>query len=245
MQIAVEGILAHHEIIGKAKKGKILILHGWGRSSHDWNQIAQKLSSQYQVILLDLPGFGDSTIPESEVWGIFEYAEIVEKFIKKLGLKKITLIGHSFGGEIALVIAAKNPVYLEKLILVDSAGVDKAGFWTKVKIKIFKIGKIVPLPKQLYEALVWRLGSKTYASAGKLRTSFKKIENQDVSYLIPSIKTPTLIVWGEKDLVLSVNWARKMKDLIKNSTLRIVWGVGHHPHLEKPNKFLEIIKEYL
>jgi pimeloyl-ACP methyl ester carboxylesterase len=247
MQIVIENVLVHYEVFGKKGKDKktILILHGWGRTSADWRESAQKLSEKQKVIILDLPGFGNSTIPGNETWGIFEYAEAIEKFVRKLNLKNLILMGHSFGGEISLTIAAKNPAYLKNLILVDSAGVDQANLLTKIKIKAFRLGKMLPLPKNLYENLVRRFGSATYAAAGKLRSSFKKIENQDISNLIPSIKIPTLIIWGEKDRVLLVSWGQKIRKLITNSTLRIVWGAGHHPHLEKPEKFLEIVNEFI
>lgn len=244
MQIVIENILVHYETFGSSKK-TILILHGWGRSSADWQVVANQLAKNQKIILLDLPGFGNSTIVPNQIWGIFEYVYLVEKFIQKLKLKNIILMGHSFGGEIALTMVAQNPRALKKLILVDSAGVDRADFLTKVKIKIFKIGKALPLPASLYETFIRRFGSQTYASAGKLRESFKKIENQDISPLIPRIKIPTLIIWGEKDNILAVKWGQKMHKLLKSSTLRIVWGAGHHPHLEKPDKFLEIVEEFL
>src|SRR5258708_5008872 len=122
MHIVVDGILIHYQIIGD-KKPALVILHGWKRSQNEWMLIAKQLTDRFTIVLLDLPGFGQTPKPNT-AYSIYEYATFVEHFLDKLELKKATILGHSFGGRIGIILAAKTQ-RVEKLILVDAAGVEK------------------------------------------------------------------------------------------------------------------------
>ena len=241
MQAVVDGLLTHYEVIGDKPK-TILILHGWMRSYDEWVPTAKTLSNEYKVILLDLPGFGGTTIPATP-FSIYDYADFVEHFLDKLEIKNVTLLGHSFGGRIGIILAARTDS-ITNLVLVDAAGVEQRTTFAKVKIGFFKFAKIF-LPQTLTDKLRNRLGSLDYKSAGAMRTIFLKVINEDLTYLLHKIKTPTFLVWGNKDTEV-VEWkTKKMKRLIKDSKLRVVWGAGHSPHLEKQQEFAEIINDYL
>ena len=241
MQIVVDGILTNYEIIGNKPK-TLVILHGWMRSLNEWLPTAKQLSEHYKVVLIDLPGFGKTAQPESD-YSIYDYATFVEHFLDKLEIHKVTLLGHSFGGRIGIILAAKTDK-ITNLILVDAAGIEKRSTFAKLKIAFFKTAKIV-LPKSYVERLRYKLGSPDYKSAGAMRTIFLKTINEDLSYLLPKLFVPTLLVWGNKDTEVLEWKTRKMKELIKNAKMRVVWGSGHSPQFEKPKEFIEILEEYL
>jgi len=241
MQIVKDGLLTHYQTIGD-KRETVLILHGWMRSINEWLPTALQLKEKYRVVVLDLPGFGSTQMPE-KAYSIYDYATFVEHFLDKLEIKKVTLIGHSFGGRIGIIIAAKTD-RINNLILVDAAGVEQRSFFAKIKIAFFKSAKVV-LPESLVERLRYQLGSPDYKSAGAMRTIFLKVINEDLSYLLSKISVKTLLIWGNKDTEVPEWKTRKMKKLIRDSKLRVVWGSGHDPHLEKPKEFFEILKDYL
>ena len=240
MQIVVDGVLTNYEIIGNKPK-TLIILHGWMRSLNEWLPIAKELSNHYQVILLDLPGFGKTVLPQTD-YSIYEYADFVERFLDKLGIHKVSLLGHSFGGRIGIILAAKRN-RINNLILVDAAGVEELSNIAKLKIATFKSARLV-VPKPYAENLRNKFGSSDYKSSGAMRNIFLKTINEDLSYLLPQIDVPTLLIWGNKDTEISESKIRKMNKLIKDSTLRIVWESGHSPHLEKPKELIEILEEY-
>jgi pimeloyl-ACP methyl ester carboxylesterase len=242
MQIVNDGLLTNYEIKGNSNKEVLLILHGWMNSLNEWIPTANELSGRYKVILLDLPGFGLTSMSE-KAYSIYDYATFVEHFLDKLEIKKVTFIGHSFGGRIGIIMGA-NTDKIKNLILVDAAGVEKRTVFAKIKIAFFKSAKVL-LPKSLVEKLRTQLGSPDYKSAGPMRDIFLKVINEDLSYLLPKIAIPTLIIWGNKDTEVQEWKTKKMKKLIKNSKLRVVWESGHSPNLEKPREFMEIVKDYL
>src|SRR6202042_1129852 len=105
------------------------------------------------------------------------------------------------------------------LILVDAAGIEKRSTFAKVKIAFFKSAKVI-LPKSSVERLRYKLGSPDYKSAGAMRNIFLKTINEDLSYLLPKISPPTLLIWGNKDREIPEWKTRKMKELIKSAKLR-------------------------
>lgn len=245
MQIVVDGLLTTYHVLGTGKK-TILILHGWQRSSTEWIPLAKQLAdNDHQVISLDLPGFGNTPRPKG-TYSIYDYATFVEHFLKKLEIKKVILIGHSFGGRIGIILAAKS-TYLDKLILVDAAAVEKKSSIMQMRIAINKL-MILPvkifLPNQV-ERLKRNFGSDDYQSAGNLRDIFIKTVNEDLTLLLEDITIPTRIIWGEKDSIRPISEGKFIKNAVSGARLRIVWGAGHSPYLEKPKEFIEIVKENL
>ncbi len=243
MQTIIDKVLTNYETFGNPQKQPILIVHGWGRSLNDWLPTAKELSKNNYVILVDLPGFGASSTPEV-VFDTYAYSNFLKSFIQKINLKNPILIGHSFGGKTSAIFASQSN-NIKKLILIDASGLDEKSLTTTLKIFLSKIIKPLMffLPKNLKKKIFEKLASNDYKNAGVLKDSFKKIVSQDISEDIKKIQIPTIIIWGNKDKEVSLESAKKFKNLIKNSRIKIIWNAGHHPQFDKPEKFLETLKD--
>lgn len=246
MQTVVDNVLINYHIIGKKQRNTILILHGWGRSLQEWIPIARELSKDNKVVLLDLPGFGGSSFFKKDDAKILDYISLIDNFINKLKLKDIILLGHSFGGKLSVILSVKNK-NIKKLILASPSGIEKKNLKVTFSFKIAAFVKKLNflIPKHLSNFLIGAMSSRDYKTAGELRSTFKNIVKKDVRSEAKNLNIPTIIVWGEKDKELPVYNAQLFRKHILNSTLRIIWGAGHFPHLEKPKQFIQILKEYL
>ena len=241
-------------------KPTILILHGWGSSSDSWVKVGEILKSQgYQVFRPDLPGFGLEA-PPTTAWGIDDYLEWVNRFCLQNNLKQFFLLGHSFGGRVAIKFAVRYPEKLKGLILFSAAGVTPR---PKFKLSLISIlskigGGILSLPVlNLFKTAVRKtvyfvLGTRDYyfLSNETMRETFKKTIEEDLSSSLNQIKAKTLIVWGEKDYVTPLGDARRMNREIPNSLIKTIPDEGHNIHLKSPGKlsreiiwFLNSLKE--
>lgn len=238
--IEIGNISVNYKIEGAGKP--ILILHGWGSSSVSWLKVQGMLAEKgYQVIVPDLPGFGQTPAPPA-VWGVEEYAEFVKEFTEKLGLQKFMLIGHSFGGQTAVQFATTHPEKTEKLVLVAAAAVrHEPGLKAKTSASIAGI-----LPKPVKKALSFARPRSDYGKAqGIMKDIMKKVIRQDVSLQLPKITMPTLIIWGDEDKETPVRDAYVMEELIPNSKLEIIPGGKHALNFQMPEKVAEKISVWL
>ncbi len=243
MNILLGKTILHYEQMGQGSE-QILILHGWGRSLNEWLPVAKKLSSKYTVTLLDLPGFGSSEDPTTP-WDTYDYANLVLGFMKKLEIKSSIIVGHSFGGRIATILAANNSERVPSIVLIDAGGIHIQSFITKFKIFFYKIF-VKPVRSIIPKKLQKLLGSGDYrALSGTMRTSFIKIVNQDLRYLFPKVTVPLSIIWGSNDQTLPVEYVKIYKKLIPHAQVKIIWSADHSPHLSKPADTIDALEEIL
>lgn len=223
---------------GQRKKPAILFLHGWQQDKRSFSPLVPFLHSSYCLFLLDLPGFGKSDLPPPK-FSSFEYAKVIASWARQKKLKKVVLVGHSFGGKVAAIIAACYPRLASKLILIASAGLPHPKRWYRLKSL---------LPRWLQKTIspVFRpiLASRDYKQAGQLLPIFKTIVQEDLRPIFSKIKTLTLIIWGKDDQELSPKDGEKIHQLIKNSQLVIVKG-NHFPFWQNPSKIAKLIDEFI
>lgn len=249
MQVIVDSLLTHYETHGRGKT--ILLLHGWGDSAAGLASLQKALAKKYQVIALDLPGFGGTQAP-TEAWGLDNYAYFVNHFLAKIEAKKLkAIIGHSNGGAIAIRGMACGWLGADNLVLLASAGI-RGEYRGKAKALrlIAKTGKALTAP--LPESVKQRLRKKVYATVGSdmlvaehLQETFKKIITDDVRGDAARLALPTLLIYGDQDEATPVRHAKLLHDAIKTSKLEILPGVGHFVHLDAQDRVVKLIEGFL
>lgn len=243
----IDDLLLNYYVLNGKQTKSVLFLHGWRSESSLWEKTMNVLAQAgFTVYALDLPGFGGSQYPET-AYGVTEYVEIVKKFILKFNLTPVILIGHSFGGRISIKLAAYNPDLVSKIVLVDSAGFIDTSFKKKLKGTVAKILRPlfkIPGLKSLKPKLYNLMGAGDYLATPKLTGSYIKIVKEDLTLDMEKIDKPTLIFWGDRDKTTPLDYARRMRHLIKNSQLEIVSG-GHFSFLDSPIQFQNSLLKFL
>ncbi len=250
MEVVVESLSTHYERLGEKQGKKILILHGWGDSVKGWQPMQAKLAEKYDVVAIDLPGFGSTDMPPA-VWGLDNYAAFVAAFLKKISFKPFAIIGHNNGGAIAMRGLAAGTFTAERLVLLDSAGIrseyrGRQNIWQIIT----KTGKILsyPLPKnlkkQLRHKVYMKVGGNNLVSL-RLQETFKRLVTDDVQSNAARLDVPTLLLYGEDDLSTPPAYGRILHNLIKGSRLEVIPGAGHFVHLDKPDEVLQLMEGHI
>jgi len=231
-------------------KGTFLFLHGWGSNSTLWfKSVAGLAEKGYSLYCLDLPGFGESQNPK-EPFFLQDYSNTVMGFIKKLGLKNIILVGHSFGGKTAIKLATENSEFLKSIILVDASGLPHKSTLTDIKIMVAKVMKpafSLPFMRPLKDRLVDTFASEDYTTNPALKQTFINIVNENVLSLLEQIKKPALIIWGEDDdnTYTPNTDASILHHGIAGSKLVTIPNAGHYSFLDQPELFLKHVSQFL
>lgn len=245
MDYIYQMVKMYYEVKGEGEP--IIMLHGWGCDGKIFNDISLILEKKYTVYTLDLPGFGRSDEPPHP-YTLDEYVELFSKFIKDNKIVVPTIIGHSFGGRIAIRYAKNNPV--GRLILMDSAGIRPSDLVIlKSKILIYKLKKKwFKLTKQVvkYQELIQNSGSSDYKNATPImKKTLSLITSEYLEKDLKKIEAESLIIWGKKDYTTPYKDGLKMHKLLKNSGLVTIENAGHFPFLEQKNLVHSVLKSYL
>jgi pimeloyl-ACP methyl ester carboxylesterase len=240
MLAKIDDLTINYEAYGQGKR--LVLLHGWAANLHNFETLIPILSSVFQVIALDLPGFGHSQTPQ-KTFGVFEYANFLDKFLDYLDVKETFLLGHSMGGSVAIAYTLSFN-RAKKLVLEDCAGIRRKGLFTLAKIQFIETFKFLLLPEHR-RYLKHIFGSADYRSAGAMRPTLVRMVNEDLSGLLPEIKLPTLVIWGQNDTTTTLIEAKQINRRIPRSKLEILPDCGHFPHLDRPKQFAEIVTNFL
>ncbi|MDO4319201.1 MAG: alpha/beta hydrolase [Bacteroidales bacterium] len=247
--ININGVNVHYRTGGSG--APVILMHGWGCDSSTlslFQRVAMEHNSFYNI---DLPGFGKSGEPPTP-WGIEEYTAMLEEFVKALGLSNIILLGHSFGGRIAILYSSRNPV--RKLVLVDAAGVKpKRSLDYYFKVYSYKLAKwlyptIVGKEKaeEMIENMRSRRGSYDYVNCSPMmRQVMVKVVNTDLRHAMPRIKAPTQLIWGENDTATPMRDAKIMLKLIPDAGLVSFPGAGHFSFVDNPYQSAAVFRRFI
>ena len=232
----------------------IIILHGWNLSSLHYLPLIRELNSRsHEVLCPDLPGFGINKILKKSLT-LTDYADFVEVYLKEKKIKQAVIIGHSFGGRIALRLAATSPESIQKLILSGVPGFSpvatiKTEFYKFIAKSGKNLLKITGLSRyenyfrfNLYKSIPSSDYTKT---AQELKETFKKIINESLLADMTQIKIPVLLIWGREDRIVPVKIAEKMKNLISGSELDIVPDARHSLPYSHPREFADKIDNFI
>ncbi len=251
MIVNIDNIDINYICEGQGKD--VLILHGWGANIQAVLPIHNYLKDRFRVFTLDLPGFGKSHKPH-KAWGTNNYADIIKKFIDRMKMKDIILIGHSHGGRVSIVLGSKYCDIFNKIILVDSAGIiPKRSMQYYLKVYTFKTLKNIynllffwTDKQKRMEKFYRKFGSSDYKNAnGVMRKTLVKVVNEDFTHLLNKIKVPTLLIWGRDDEDTPVYMGEIMEKKIEDSGLVVLDNAGHYSYIDQYNSFKRIIDKFL
>jgi pimeloyl-ACP methyl ester carboxylesterase len=190
---------------GPTTSRHLVLLHGWGASRESLRAIGGLFQTTYRVHLLDLPGFGDAPPPASD-WDTARYADLVEQWLAARVDGPFVLLGHSFGGRVALRVAARRPSQLRGLVLMGVPGLP-APVFSRVRFRrsaVRGLRRILALVRPLSgpAPLAWhtaRFGSRDYLAAGPLRPILVRVVNEDLTESARKATCPALLIWGSDD----------------------------------------------
>lgn len=210
----------------------VVFLHGWGGDIRSFGGAYSALTARgaraYNVAFPKL-------VPSD--WGVYDYAQALREFLSAHNIERPTLVGHSFGGRVAIILASQG--VCERLVLVDSAGM-KPRFDIRKKIKIARYKYRVKHGKPLDG-----MGSIDYNNLDvSMRGVFVRIVNSHLERLLPFIECPTLIIWGKCDKDTPPYMARRLHRGIKGSKLEYIDG-GHYAYAQSHYAFVRLLVEYL
>ncbi len=249
MTVTVNNIETNCLVLGEPSETAVVMLHGWASNSALFRPSAEAVSAKYYVLAPDLPGNGVTPEPPG-VWCVDDYADFVIAFIAHFGVKRVILLGHSFGGRVIIKMANREnlPFEIEKLILVDSAGIrPEKSAAQKRKEGVMKFGKkLLAGSPALLDKMQGMVGSADYRAASPLmRQILVNTVNEDLEPLLPGIKYSTLLIWGTLDTATPIADAEKMERLIPEAGLARIEGCGHFAFIENPGLYGAILASFL
>jgi len=255
--------------IAAPHKQTILFLHGFGSSSNDWEEIFSHLYSEFQLIAIDLPGFGKSSKPKSDKFYQTDFlVRLIDDILCELKFTEVVLAGYSMGGRLALQFAYKHPGRVKALILESSSpGIktkserqlrmksdaelisfinknslkDFFTFWQNQPLFASQIN--LPIKKQ-QSILLNKINANSKIGLTNSLENFGQGEMENLWNELSRIKIPTLLLSG----VLDTKYTTIQQDMVKllpNSSHKIIEDAGHNLHLEKPEVFVNLVREFL
>ena len=244
--VMVQGLKINVSVKGDGKT-PVILLHGWGQSMDSMQIIGDFLQRDFTVYNIDLPGFGLSDKPEFP-FNTKDYADILYDIIKHFGIMHPIIVGHSFGGKIAIKYASLYDG-VNKLVLVDSSGIvkrKKAAYYIKVyTYKIVKRLFSLPGLKKYRSKVLNKFGSSDYKNAeGVMKNTLVKVVKEDLRNDLPKIFCPVLLVWGRSDKVTPISSAYIMQKLLRDAGIVIIEGGGHFSYLDNTPLFLRVLDNF-
>jgi pimeloyl-ACP methyl ester carboxylesterase len=252
----------------------VLLIHGMAGSATTWKQVMPRLSERFTVVAPDLLGHGRSDKPAGD-YSLGSFASLLRDLLVALGHERATVVGQSLGGGVAMQFSYQYPERCERLVLVGSGGLGREvnpllrflslpgseavlrlGCAASVRGAIHSVGRLasrVGLRPAPVVAELWRSYTSLADDATRrafLRTLRAVVDprGQAVSAanrLHLAGEVPTLIVWGDADPIIPVEHAHAAHASIPGSRLEIFEGIGHYPHCEAPERFVEVLTEFI
>ncbi|MFA5883316.1 MAG: alpha/beta fold hydrolase [Acidimicrobiia bacterium] len=274
--IPLQHIRIHGHDIGYRMAGEgpaLLLVHGMAGSSTTWREVMSVLAADHLVLAPDLLGHGESAKPLGD-YSLGAYASGLRDLLGALGLGRVTVVGQSLGGGVAMQLAYQHPELVERLVLVSSGGLGREVSWILRLLTLPGAELVMPLvfpgfvreggdflrrtlgrigirAPQLEE--VWKAYAALTETANReafVRTLRAVIDpgGQSVSAsdrLYLTAGMPTLIMWGDRDPIIPVAHAHTAHAAMPGSRLEVFEGVGHFPHLECPDAFVAVLLDFL
>ncbi len=266
--VQIDGMSVHYRDEGNQNDTiPVVLIHGTGASLHTWEAWVRELKPEHRVITLDLPAYGLTGPNPTGDYSQDVYAEFINHFLTELQVKQCVLGGNSLGGAITWVYALKYPKKVKKMILVDAGGYPMKAKSVPIAFQMAGIPVIKDLFKYITpRSIIEKSVLNVYAQKEKVtpelvdryfelslragnREAFLSRAGQGVlndKYLsIKTLKMPTLIIWGDKDLLIPLDVAEKFHKDLPNDTLVIFKNLGHTPMEEDAHATVATVKDFL
>ena len=259
--------------VQESGKGKpIVLIHGLGTSSYTWNKIMPELARTNRVIAIDLKGFGKSDKPLDGNYSIFDQARLIEDTIRENNLSGVTLIGHSYGGAVALAVALAQMENggdrVERLVLLDSVAYRQPMPFFFQVLRTPVIGEIgmalIPPEVQAEHALTiaYYNGRKVPGEAvqhyaqplhteGGRHALFHTINSLEpdnaeaIAARYRNLKLPALVLWCDHDRIVPIKFGERLAGDLPNAQLEVIRSCGHLPHEEQPGETVQAIQRFM
>ena len=267
--VEIDGATVHYQEFGDAANPTLVLIHGYTASTYVWKTVAPLLAEEnFHVVALDLLGFGYSDKPAWFEYTIAAQTRVVERFMNRLGIGRATVVGSSYGGAVASLLALDSPERVEKLVLVGAVCNDEV-----LDNALLKIASI-PFVGEVLAPFVLdskRL-SKTRMKESLAPASHHLIDDERIASVMRPLKAkdahhsvlasarnwdanriqadahlinqPTLLIWGENDSVIPLHNGECLYEAMLNSRLVVLKDCGHLPQEEKPERFVELVSEF-
>ena len=237
----------------------LVLLHGFSIDSRVWKPQLDDLSRDFTVIAWDAPGAGQSADPP-QPFTLIDWADCLAGLLDSIGVKKAHILGLSWGGILAQQFYQRHPRFVLSLILADSyagwkgslpAPIPQERLATCLSDASLPPGEFVP--KYLPGMFSDFVSKNVLDELASIMAEFHPIgfglmaitsENTDTRYLLPVIRVPTLLIWGEFDKRSPINVAHQFRDAIPASKLVIISNAGHVSNLEQPAQFNKIVRDF-
>lgn len=242
MQMLIKDTNVNYEYYDNNSKIDLVYLHGWGQNIQMMMPIAKPFIKEHNVLIIDLPGFGNSDEP-NEILSIYDYADIVHEIVRKVKMKNPIIIGHSFGGKITIAYSIKYET--SKIVLLASPykqNIKKPTF----KMRVYKFVKKIPVINKLEGFVKKHVGSTDYRNASEtMRKILVNHVNLDLTEEVKKIDVPSLLIWGTNDEAVSIEDAKELEKLIPNAGLVEYEGCTHYAYLERLQQTVNVLRSFI
>ncbi len=271
----VVALNGHDVVYRRAGEGPVLLLvHGMAGSSMTWNHVLPRLAERFTVVAPDLLGHGESAKPRGE-YSLGAHAAVLRDLLNALGLDRATFVGQSLGGGIVMQLSYQHPERCERLVLVNSGGLGREVHWllraltTTGAEQVFAVACNPGVRAATTQVAEWlhRGGLRATPAGREMWRSYASLADADArsaffrtlravvdvggqavsatNRLYLSAELPTLIIWGAEDPFIPVDHGIAAHQAIPGSRLEVFEGVGHYPHCEAPDRFVEVLLDFV
>ena len=240
-----------------SSENTLLLLHGLGASAERWEYVIPHFAREFRVVVPDLIGFGYSDKPMAD-YTIEYFSEFISKFVDKIGIKELSIVGSSLGGQIAAEYTVNHNENIRKLVLVSPSGVMKH---STPALDAYIAAALYPNDDSALNAFQMMSGRKEIedktvngfiermtlpnAKMAFMSTLLGLKDSEPITKKLQMITVPTLIIWGENDPIIPIEYAKSFISGINDCRFYKMTGCGHVPYVEKPKAFFQIVLDFL
>jgi pimeloyl-ACP methyl ester carboxylesterase len=234
--VKIDSVPIHYHVAGQGDA--LVLVHGLSGSTRWWKYNIAVLAEHYTVYGIDLIGFGQSRGRHRFV--LSDAATYIVRWMDQIGVERATFIGHSMGGYIVADLAADYPERVDRLVLVNAAGLPFSRNYLQHALGLVRALRFLPfnfLPVLVADSLgagllnLWRAG--------------REILRSELTEKLAQIRAPTLVVWGEHDTLIPLQWGRRFVEFISDVRFVVVEGAGHNPMWDRADVFNQVILDFL